>query len=94
MLSDGFEIERLTYVPGPFLRESFLEAILAKTSELRTNRVPRNWPRSMKSGLLHVISLARLALLHMRGWAATSRDARMQQQFELDRLRTEVELLQ
>jgi hypothetical protein len=32
--------------------------------------LPRGWLHSVKSGVLHVVSLARFAMIHTRGWAA------------------------
>jgi len=51
------------------------------------------WPGSVKSAVLHVISLAHYAIVAARGWAANSINARVRLTAENDRLRQEVELL-
>ena len=45
------------------------------------------WPKSVKSALLHVISLAHYAIVAARGWAANSINARVRLNAEKDRLR-------
>ena len=34
--------------------------------------LPKGWPASAKSGVLHVIALAQFAMTYARGWAADS----------------------
>jgi hypothetical protein len=38
--------------------------------------LPNSWPRSVRSALVHVISLAQYAAVYTRSWAAESRNAR------------------
>ena len=42
--------------------------------------LPNHWSRRVKSALLHVISMARLACVHTWGWAAGSLDTRIGQE--------------
>ena len=53
---------------------------------------PRNWPNSVKSAILHVISLAQFAAAYTRGWAANSPNARIRLAAENERLKTELSL--
>ncbi len=39
--------------------------------------LPKGWPRSVKSAILHVLSLAQYAAAYTRSWAADSRNARL-----------------
>ena len=55
--------------------------------------LPDTWPATVKSAVLHVISLAQLAAAHTRGWAADSINARVRLKAENDRLRAEIGLL-
>ena len=43
-----------------------------------SNRVslPKNWPRNVKAAVLHIISLAHMAIIHARGSVVHSSDAR------------------
>ena len=50
--------------------------------------LPKGWPRSIRSAVIHAISLARFSLTHTRSWAA-----RIRLKHENDRLRQEVVLL-
>ncbi len=38
--------------------------------------LPKNWPRSVKSAVIHVISLAHVAIIHTRGLLLNSGNAR------------------
>lgn len=51
--------------------------------------LPRHWTRHLRSGVLHAISLAQVALTHAWGRAAT-RSPASRHQAEIDRLRAEV----
>ena len=62
-------------------------------SQAPTIPLPRTWPESVKSAVLHVISLAQFAAAHTRGWAANSVNARVRLKAENDRLQQEVQLL-
>jgi len=55
--------------------------------------LPRGWSRSVKGGILHVISLARYAIAYTRGWAANSVNTRMRLKAENDQLCQEASLL-
>ena len=55
--------------------------------------LPRNWPASVKSAVIHVISLAQYSLAQARGWAADSRNARIGLKAKLDRANQEIALL-
>ncbi|HUT58356.1 MAG TPA: helix-turn-helix domain-containing protein [Phycisphaerae bacterium] len=51
------------------------------------------WPKSVRSIVLHVISMAHYAIVAARGWAANSINARVRLSAENDRLKQEIELL-
>jgi transposase InsO family protein len=55
--------------------------------------LPRSWPATVRSAILHVIALAQYATAYTRSWAADSRNARMRLQVENDRLQQELSLL-
>ena len=55
--------------------------------------LPRGWPQSVKSAMLHVISLAQFGLAYSRGWAVNSPIARMWLKAENEQLRQQVALL-
>lgn len=55
--------------------------------------LPMGWPNSVKSTVLHVISLARFVLVFTRSWAANSINERVRLKEENSRLRQEVALL-
>jgi hypothetical protein len=55
--------------------------------------LPRAWPLAVKSAILHVISLARLALVHTRSWAADSPSTHLRLKSERDETRNEIALL-
>ena len=55
--------------------------------------LPKGWPSHVKSGVLHVISLAHFSLTHARGWAARSVSASARIAAEKDRLHQEIALL-
>ena len=62
---------------------------------LRPTHVPlsRSWPRSVKSAILHTISLAQYALAHGHGWAADSANGRVRLKAKFDRASQEIALL-
>ena len=39
--------------------------------------LPKGWPRSIRSAVIHTISLAQFSLTHTRSWAANSWNARI-----------------
>lgn len=55
--------------------------------------LPSGWPACVQSALLHTISLARVAIVSTRGWAADSPNARVRLKVQNDRLRQDVALL-
>ena len=55
--------------------------------------LPKDWPRSIKSALLQVISFAQLAIAYTRGWAANCPNARIRLKARLDRAQQEIALL-
>ena len=54
--------------------------------------LPKSWPRSVKSAMLHVISLAEFAMAYTRGWAANCPNARVRLKVEVERLKGELAL--
>ncbi len=56
-------------------------------------RLPRGWTLRIRSAVLQVISLAHFAIVMARGRAAMSKNARVRQRAELERLQQEVALL-
>jgi len=55
--------------------------------------LPGNWPALARSATLDAVSLAHLALVHSRSWAANSPIERVRLRADNDQLRTEVALL-
>ncbi|MFB3894467.1 MAG: transposase, partial [Phycisphaerae bacterium] len=55
--------------------------------------VPSGWAKSVKSAVLHVISLARYAILSAGGWAASAINPRARLAAEIERLHAEVAML-
>jgi transposase InsO family protein len=55
--------------------------------------LPRAWSSRVKSGILHVLSLAQFTLAYTRGWAADSVNTRVRLRAELDRAVQENALL-
>ena len=47
--------------------------------------LPTNWPPNVRSAILQVISLARLAIIYTRSWASDSIRSRVRLQASLDR---------
>ena len=62
-------------------------------SQNRFPPLPRNWPESVKSAVLHTISLAQYGLAYTRGWAADSRNGRLRLKAKFDRANQEIALL-
>jgi len=56
--------------------------------------LPGQWPKTVRSGVLHAISLAHFSLTCTRSWAANGFNARIRLKAENDRLRQELALLQ
>jgi len=55
--------------------------------------LPTGWPRRVRSGIIHAISLAHFSLTSTRSWAANSWNARIRLKADNDRLRHEIALL-
>ncbi len=55
--------------------------------------LPRGWTKTVRSSVLHAISVACTAMSHAWSAAATSRQRTTRLQAELDRVRTEIALL-
>ncbi len=55
--------------------------------------LPRNWPHSAKSAMIHVVSLAQYGLTYTRGWAIDSVNGRLRLKSKLDRANQEITLL-
>ena len=56
--------------------------------------LPGGWLRCVKSAVLQVVSLARYAIIHTRGWAADSSNARARLEAEVHQARNEILLLE
>ncbi len=76
-----------------FAAEARWRARMLGNSPFPTIRLPAGWPRHVRSAMLHVISLARLACLSARGWAATHANAGVRRQAEQERCPEELALL-
>jgi len=55
--------------------------------------LPRTWPTFVKSALLQAISLAHLAIVHARSWAANSINARVRLAARLEQAQAEIAML-
>src|SRR5579885_960083 len=56
-------------------------------------KLPKSWPATLRSAMLHVLSLGKYAAVYTRSWAADSPNARVRLRAENDRLLQEVALL-
>ena len=54
--------------------------------------LPKGWPRTIRSAVIHAISLAQFSLTHTRSWAANSWNARIRLKQENDSCRSLVEV--
>ena len=52
-----------------------------------------DWPRRVRSAIIHTISLAQISLIHARSVTANSINARIRLKTDIDRLRQEILLL-
>ena len=52
--------------------------------------LPKSWNKFVKSGMIHVFSLAQYALIYSRSWAADSSNQRVRLKAENNRLEQEV----
>ncbi len=55
--------------------------------------LPKHWPLAVRSGMLHVISLAQFAAVYSRSWAADSVNQRVRLKTELECARQQIALL-
>jgi predicted RNA polymerase sigma factor len=62
-------------------------------SQAPTIPLPRTWPESVKSAVLHVVAPAQFAAARTRGWAANSINAPVRLKAENDRLQLQIQLL-
>src|SRR5262245_10886235 len=69
------------------------EPIMARCRPPIAFPLPDGWPKRVRSGIVHAICLARVALTAAHGWAANSSNARMRLGVENQRLRQEVHQL-
>ena len=67
---------------------------MSEKRDLKTIPLPKDWPNCVKSGVLHVISLAHLAITSARAWAANSCSTGVGIRSQVEQLQNEVELLQ
>ena len=56
--------------------------------------LPKDWINSVKTGILHAISLAHVVIIYARGFGTNIRDARMRLSSELKQAKNEIALLQ
>ena len=54
---------------------------------------PKHWPATVRSSVLHVISLAQFAAVYSRSWAVNSVNQRVRLKGELERARQQIALL-
>jgi len=69
-------------IPGASMSESALKL-----------QLPKSWPATARSAMLHVISLAKYAAVYTRSWATDSPNARVRLQAEGDRSQEDAALL-
>jgi len=55
--------------------------------------LPKSWPQSVRTAIVHVISLARVAIMHTRGLALNSPDIRTRREGDLQGALDEIALL-
>jgi hypothetical protein len=56
-------------------------------------RLPDNWPKPVRSAILHASSLAHAAIIHTRSWCANSSIARVRLAGQSDQAKHEIALL-
>jgi len=56
--------------------------------------LPKYWGNDLQAAVLHIISLAHLAIIYARGWAANSINARVRLQAKLEEAENTIQLLQ
>jgi len=60
---------------------------------LSSGALPSGWPKSVKSAIQHVISLAQFAIVAASGWAANALNPRARQAAEMERQGAQIALL-
>ena len=60
---------------------------------LTDSAVPKEWPKTVRSAMLHIASLAHGCITYSRSWAADSAFQRVRLAGQLERARNEVSLL-
>ena len=63
------------------------------TDKTPTIRLPKSWKPSVRSAILHVVSLAQYAAVYTRSWAADSTNQRVRLKAENDRVQQKLVLL-
>ncbi len=66
--------------------------MVKRTNPLRIP-LPGGWPQSVKSAMLHVISLVQFGMAYTRGWEVNSPIARLRLKAENDQLKQDLALL-
>ena len=62
-------------------------------TEHRDPPLPPHWPATVKSSVLHVMSLAKYSLVYNRGWSADSPSRRIRDRANQDQSDAQIELL-
>jgi len=70
-----------------------MEANVAIDRCLEEVPLPASWPHRVRSSILRVISLANLAIIYSRSWAANSSNSRVRLQGKLEHARSDISLL-
>jgi hypothetical protein len=63
------------------------------TDKTPTIRLPKSWKPSVRSAILHVVSVAQYAAVYTRSWAANSMNQWVRLKAENDRVQQELVLL-
>ncbi len=66
------------------------EPFVTSTVTIDTICLPKGWKKCVRSGIVHVVSLAHFAITHSRSWAADSRLTRVRLRSELERAEAEI----
>lgn len=67
---------------------------MARSMQHSRTALPNNWPRYVRSAVIHTISLAQVAVTATRSWAVNNWNTRVRLKAENDRLRQEIGLLE
>ena len=71
-----------------------MEGFIVMDSDFARFPLPKDWPQSVKTAVLHVIALAHVAFVHARGLAVNSPDARTRRAGDLQGSLDEISLLE